>query len=179
MPKRYVVRLTDAEREMLNDLIKQRRVAAQKVLRAHVLLKADADGPHWTDVEIANAFDCRTQTIENMRERFGTEGCETTLHGKPKRRVRGKVLDGMQAAKMIALRLGPPPPGFANWTLRLLAAQAVALEIVESVSHETLRGTLKKPFYEPEDRILGHSTERRCRVCSKYGGRAGGLCPTL
>lgn len=179
MPKRYVVRLTDAEREMLNDLIKQRRVAAQKVLRAHVLLKADADGPHWTDVESANAFDCRTQTIENMRERFVTEGCETTLHGKPKRRVRGKVLDGMQEAKIIAWRLGPPPPGFANWTLRLLAAQAVALEIVESVSHETLRGTLKKPFYEPEDRVLGHSAGRRCRVRGEYGGSARGLCPTL
>jgi hypothetical protein len=180
MPKKYVVRLTDAEREMLNDLIKQRRVAAQKVLRSHVLLKADADGPHWTDTEIANAFDCRTHTIENIRERFVTAGFETALHGKPKRRVRGKVLDGMQEAKIIALRLGPPPPGFANWTLRLLASQAVALEIVESVSHETLRGTLKKkPFYESEDRVLGHSAGRRCRVRGKYGGSARGLCPPL
>ena len=119
MPKKYIVRLTDAEREMLNGLIKQRRVAAQKVLRAHVLLKADADGPHWTDAAIANAFDCRTQTIENIRERFVTEGFEIALHGTPKRRWRGKVLDGMQEAKIIALRLGPPPPGFANWTLRL------------------------------------------------------------
>lgn len=179
MPKKYIVRLMDAEREMLNGLIKQRRVAAQKVLRAHVLLKADADGPHWTDAAIANAFDCRTQTIENIRERFVTEGFEIALHGKPKRRWRGKVLDGMQEAKIIALRLGPPPPGFANWTLRLLAEQAVALELVESVSHETLRRTLKKPFYDPEDRILGHSADRRCRVRSEYGGSAGGLCPTL
>ena len=144
MPKKYIVRLMDAEREMLNGLIKQRRVAVQKVLRAHVLLKADADGPHWTDAAIANAFDCRTQTIENIRERFVTEGFEIALHGTPKRRWRGKVLDGMQEAKIIALRLGPPPPGFANWTLRLLAEQAVALELVESVSHETLRRTLKK-----------------------------------
>ena len=144
MPKKYIVRLMDAEREMLNGLIKQRRVAVQKVLRAHVLLKADADGPHWTDAAIANAFDCRTHTIENIRERFVTEGCEIALHGTPKRRWRGKVLDGMQEAKIIALRLGPPPPGFANWTLRLLAEQAVALELVESVSHETLRRTLKK-----------------------------------
>lgn len=149
MPKKYIVRLMDAEREMLNGLIKQRRVAAQKVLRAHVLLKADADGPHWTDAAIANAFDCRMQTIENMRERFVTEGFEIALHGKPKRRWRGKVLDGMQEAKIIALRLGPPPPGFANWTLRLLAAQAVALALVESVSHETLRRTLKKTILRP------------------------------
>ena len=94
MQKKYIVRLTDAEREMLNGLVKKRRVAAQKVLRAHVLLKADADGPNWTDAEIADAFDCRTQTVENIRERFVTEGFEITLHGQPKRRVRGKVLDG-------------------------------------------------------------------------------------
>lgn len=172
MPKKYIVRLTDAEREMLHGLIKQRRVAAQKVLRAHMLLKADADGPQWTDAEIANAFDCRTQTIENMRERFVTTGFELTLHGQPKRRVRGKVLDGMQEAKLIALRLGPPPPGFANWTLRLLAAQAVALELVESVSHETLRRTLKKTILHPGRSHIGSfrrplmpSSQRVWRTC--------------
>ena len=102
------------------------------------------DGPAWTDAEIAKAFDCRTKTVENIRERLVTEGFEIALNGNPKTRVRRKVLDGDQEAKIIALRLGPPPKGFANWTLRLLAEQAVALEIVESVSHETLRGTLKK-----------------------------------
>lgn len=144
MQKKYVVRLTDAEREILNGLVKKQRVSSQKVLRARVVLKADADGPNWTDREIANAFDCRTKTVENIRERFVTEGFEITIQGKPKRRARGKILDGAQEAKIIALRLGQPPKGFANWTLRLLAEQAVALEIVESVSHETLRGTLKK-----------------------------------
>lgn len=144
MPKKYVVRLTDAERETLDRLIKKRRVAAQKVLRAQVWLKADADGPKWTDAEIAEAFDCRTQTIEKIRERFVTEGFEITVDGRRKRRVRGKILDGEQEAQIIALRLGPPPKGFANWTLRLLAEQAVTLDIVESVSHETVRRTLKK-----------------------------------
>ena len=144
MPKKYVVRLTDAERETLNAVLKQKRVSAQRSRRAQVLLKADADGPNWTDVRIAEAFDCRTQTVENIREHLVTEGFDTTLDGKPKRRFRGKVLDGEQEAKIIALRLGQPPKGFSNWTLRLLAEQAVALEIVESVSHETLRGTLKK-----------------------------------
>jgi transposase len=114
------------------------------VRRAQVLLKADADGPNWTDAKIAEAFDCSTQTVENIRERLVTEGLEVTLDGKPKSRVRGKVLDGEQEAKIIALRLGRPPSGFANWTLRLLAEQAVVLEIVESVSHETVRRTLKK-----------------------------------
>ena len=144
MQKKYVVRLTDIEREILNSLVKKQRVSAQKVLRARVLLKTDADGPNWTDAATANAFDCRTKPIENIRERFVTEGFEITLNGQPKRRVRGKVLDGDQEAKIIALRLGPPPPGFANWTLRLLAEHAVTLDIVETVSHETLRRTLKK-----------------------------------
>lgn len=146
MSKKYVVRLTEAECEILEGLIqnKKRRVSAQKVQRARILLKADADGAGWSDTEIAKAFDCRTQTIEKIRERFVTEGFEITLNGKPKSRVRGKVLDGNQEAQIIALRLGPPPKGFANWTLRLLAEQAVVLEIVDSVSHETLRATLKK-----------------------------------
>ena len=96
MPKKYVVRLTDAERETLKRLVNTRRVAAQRVVRAQVLLKADADGPKWTDAEIAEAFDCRTQTIEKIRERFVTEGFEITVGGQPKRRVRGQILDGDQ-----------------------------------------------------------------------------------
>lgn len=144
MRKKYVVRLTDAERGLLTGLLKKQRISAQKVRRARMLLKADADGPNWTDAQIAEAFDGRTRSVENLRERLVTEGFEVALHGKPKSRVRGKVLDGEQEAKIIALRLGQPPKGFANWTLRLLAEQAVALEIVASVSYETLRRTLKK-----------------------------------
>jgi hypothetical protein len=144
MRKKYVVRLTDAERELLAGLLKKQRVSAQKVRRARILLKADMDGPNWTDARIADAFDCRTHSVECLRERLVTEGFEVAVHGKPKSRVRRKVLDGEQEAKIIALRLGSPPRGFANWTLRLLAERAVALEIVESVSHETLRRTLKK-----------------------------------
>ena len=146
MPKKYLVRLTDAERETLNRLVQnpKRRASSQKVRRADILMKADADGPNWTDLEIAEAFDCRTRTVEYLREQFVTEGFDIALHGKPKHRVRGEVLDGEQEAKIIALRLAAPPKGFANWTLRLLAERAVTLEIVESVSHETVRGTLKK-----------------------------------
>ncbi len=128
----------------MGEVLKMRRVASQKVRRARILLKADADGPNWADKKIAEAFDCTRQAVECIRERLVTEGFEITLEGKPKGRVRGKVLDGEQEAKIIAMRLGPPPKGFANWTLRLLAERAVALEIVGSVSHETLRQTLKK-----------------------------------
>ena len=144
MPKKFIVRLSDTEREILNLLLKKKNVSVQRVRRASILLKADADGPSWTDAKIADAFGCRTQTVENIRESLVVEGFEITLNGKPKSRIRGKVLDGEQEAKIIALRLGQPRKGFSNWTLRLLAEQAVVLEIVESISHETLRRTLKK-----------------------------------
>ena len=155
MPKKYIVRLTDGERETLHQILKKRGVAAQRVRRASILLKADVDGPSWADAKIADAFGCRTQTVENIRESRVTEGFETTLHGKPKRRVRSKVLDGEQEAKIIALRLGQAPKGWANWTLRLLAEQAVTLEIVESVSHVTRRRTLKKTSLRSERSRIG------------------------
>jgi transposase len=145
MQKRYIVRLTDAERETLTQVVKKFNGSSQKVRRAQVLLKADADGPGWTDAEIADAFGCRTKTVENIRERFVTEGFEVTLNGQPRvKPPRCKVLDGEQEAKVIAMRLGSPPAGFANWTLRLLAEKIVELAIVESISYETVRRTLKK-----------------------------------
>ena len=143
--KKYVVRLTDTEREMLQQIVGKFNGSSQKVRRCQVLLKADADGPDWTDAKIAEAFGCRTQTVENIRERFVTQGFELTLNGQPRLKPpREKLLDGEQEAKLIAMRLGAPPPGFSNWSLRLLADQVVALEIVESISYETVRRTLKK-----------------------------------
>jgi Homeodomain-like domain len=144
MPKKYIVRLTDEEREKLGVIVAKFKGSSQKVRRAQVLLKADADGPSWTDAKIADAFGCRTKTVENIRERFVIEGFDITLQGKPRVEPYPKLLDGEQEAKILATRLGPPPAGFANWTLRLLAEQVVALEIVESISHETVRRTLKK-----------------------------------
>lgn len=143
MQKKYVVRLTEVERATLAEVVAKLKGSSQKVKRAQVLLKADADGPAWTDAKIAEAFDCRTQTVENIRERFVVEGFDVTLHGKPPA-PRTKLLDGEQQAKVIAMRLGAPPAGFANWTLRLLAEQVVALEIAERISYETVRRTLKK-----------------------------------
>ena len=145
MEKKYVVRLTDEERETLQGVVKKLKGSSQKVRRAQILLKADADGPRWTDRKIAEAFSCRTQTVEGIRQRLVTEGFETVLNGvKRDQPPRQKLLDGEQEAKLIALRLGSAPPGFANWSLRLLADQFVLLEIVESISHETVRQTLKK-----------------------------------
>lgn len=143
--KKYVVRLTNAEREILQQIVGKFKGSSPKVRRAQVLLKSDADGPDWTDTKIAEAFGCRTQTVENIRERFVTQGFELTLNGQPRLKPpREKLLDGEQEAKVIAMRLGSPPPGFSNWSLRLLAEQVVALEIVESISYETVRRTLKK-----------------------------------
>ena len=93
----------------------------------------------------AEAFSCRTQTVESLRQRLVTEGFDVALCGKKRvKPPREKLLDGEQEAKLIAMRLGEPPQGFANWSLRLLAEKFVELEIVESISHETVRQTLKK-----------------------------------
>ena len=145
MNKKYIVRLSDQERAELMGVVKKLQGSSQKVRRAQILLKADAEGPGWTDVRIAEAFSCRVQTIENLRKRLVTEGFAIALHGKPRSAApREKVLDGKQEAKVIALRLGKPPKGFANWSLRLLAEHVVELGIVDSISHETVRQTLKK-----------------------------------
>lgn len=145
MQKKYIVRLTDEERGILKSVVKKLKGSSQKVRRAQILLKADTDGPNWTDRQIAEAFSCRTKTVENIRQKLVTEGFAASLNrqkrDKPPRR---KSLDGEQEAKVIALRLGDPPPGYANWSLRLLAEKVVELEIVDSISHETLRKTLKK-----------------------------------
>lgn len=143
--KKYVVRLSDQERQTLSEVVRKLKGTSPKVRRAQILLKSDADGPDWTDAKIAEAFGCRTQTVENIRERFVTAGLDLTLNGQPQLKPpRQKLLDGEQEAKLIAMRLGSPPPGFSNWSLRLLSEQVVALEIVESISYETVRRTLKK-----------------------------------
>ena len=145
MEKKYIVRLTDEERLTLRSVVKKLSGSSQKVRRAQILLKTDADGPNWTDKKIAEAFSCRTKTVENIRQRLVIEGFDVVLDGKKRETPpRENRLDGEQEAKVIALRLGKPPAGFANWSLRLLAEKVVELEIIDSVCHETVRQTLKK-----------------------------------
>lgn len=145
MYKKYIVRLSDEERQVCQEVVKKLKGASQKVRRAQILLQADADGPNWPDVRIAEAYHCRVQTIENLRKRLVTEGFETALNGKTRESPpRPPLLDGEKEAKLIAMRLGKPPAGFGHWTLRLLADELVSLEVVESISHETERQTLKK-----------------------------------
>jgi len=136
MNKKYIVELTDDERSLLQEVVKKLNGTSQKVKRANILLKADAGGPGWTDAKIAEALDCRTKTVENVRQRFVLEGLETTLHGKKREKPpTEKLLDGEQEAKIIAMRLGTPPAGYGKWTLRLLARKVVELEIVDAVSY--------------------------------------------
>ena len=145
MRKVYVVRLTDQERDELRCVSKKLKGTGQKVRRAQILLKADADGLNWTDERIAEAFSCRTRTVERLRQRLVERGFEETLHRVERTQPPvEKLLTGEQEARIIATRLGPPPKGYANWTLRLLARKVVELQIVDSVSYETVRRTLKK-----------------------------------
>ena len=145
MQKKYIVRLSDEERGVLKVVISTLKGSSQKARRAQILLKADADGPCWTDSKIAEAFSCRRQTVENVRQRFVERGFQETLAGKQREQpATPKLLDGKQEAQVIAMRLGSPPAGYANWTLRLLARKVVELEVAERVSYETIRRTLKK-----------------------------------
>lgn len=145
MPKKYIVRLSEAERSELRTVVKKLSGSSQKVRRAQILLKADASGSNWTDMRIAEAFDCRTKTVEDVRKRLVERGFEETLNGKKRNdSPTPKRLDGEQEAELIALRLGTPPTGYAHWSLRLLARKVVELSIVETISHETVRQTLKK-----------------------------------
>ena len=145
MQKIYIVRLTDQERTELQSVVKKLKGTGQKVRRTQILLKADADGPNWSDERIAEAFSCRTRTVERLRQRLVERGFEETLHRLERAQPPvEKLLTGEQEARIIATRLGPPPKGYSNWTLRLLARKVVELKIVESVSYETVRRTLKK-----------------------------------
>jgi len=145
MNKKYIVRLTDGERAICEATIRKETGRSEKLRRATILLQADADGPAWGDAKIGEAVGCRTRTVENVRQAFVLEGFEAA----PVRQKRAtsptpKLLDGAAEAKVIALRLGPPPAGFGHWTLRRLADRIVELEIVASISPETVRQTLKK-----------------------------------
>ena len=143
--KKYIVRLSDEERAVCQGVIKKLKGSSEKVRRAQILLKADADGPGWSDERIAEAFNCRVQTVENIRKRLVLESFEQALERKKRTDPpTPPKLDGDAEAKLIAMRLGRPPAGYGHWTLKLLADELVALEVVDSISPETVRQALKK-----------------------------------
>ena len=145
MNKKYIVRLSDEERRQLAELTRQGKAAAYKLRHAHILLKADAAGPAWTDAKIAESFSVSVYTVLSGRQRCVEQGLEAALNRKKQDHPsRPPLLDGAGEARLIALRCSAPPAGHARWRLRLLADRAVAAAMVEAISHETVRQALKK-----------------------------------
>ena len=146
MAKSYRVTLTQQERDELQQMIRKGKSAASKLAHARILLLADesAGAPACTDIQIAESLNVSTRTVERVRERFVEQGFEAALVPARSKRIYTRKLDGKQEAKLIALACSKPPAGKKRWTLRLLADEAVELQIVDSLSHETVRQTLKK-----------------------------------
>jgi transposase len=146
MKKLYRVRLTAEERAHLHELLSKGKAAARMLAHARVLLKADesVDGPRLTDQQIAEAVEVNRTTVERVRMRCVEEGVEATLRPRPSRQVHPRKLDGVQEAQLVTLACSPAPKGRGRWSLRLLADKLVELEIVDDISHETVRQTLKK-----------------------------------
>lgn len=145
MAKKYVVRLTSEERRDLEDLVRKGKTQAYRIKHANILLAVDADGPDWTDDQTAQAFRCHRNTVSNVRQRFVERGLEAALGRKKQQRPsRSRILDGEGEAQLIAIACSPPREGRARWTLKMLADRLVELEVVDSISDQTVRRTLKK-----------------------------------
>ena len=146
MALRYTVTLTKDERETLEGVLARGKAAARKLTRARILLKVDCGehGPGWNDEEVVDALDTSASTILRLRRRFVEDGFEAALEDKPSARVYAHRLDGAAEAHLVALACSRPPEGRATWTLQLLADRLVELDVVEAVSDETVRRTLKK-----------------------------------
>jgi hypothetical protein len=145
--KKYVLQLTAEERSELQQLVKKARTAAWKRQRAQALLQCDQgpDGPAWTDEQVAQAYGCTPRSLETWRKQAVEAGPLSLLERKPRTRPPvAPKLDGEQQARLTALACSQPPPGAARWTLRLLAEHLVELEVVDTISHETVRSALKK-----------------------------------
>jgi len=141
---KFVVRLSEEERQSLQKLILAPRVAKAKSLRARMLLKADVEGPGWADGRIAGAFEVSVSTVHRLREQLVEEGLEAALSRKQPSRTRPRKLDGAQEASLIATACSQAPEGRTRWTLRLLADKVVELQIVDAICPETVRQVLKK-----------------------------------
>jgi len=146
MTKKYIVRLSEAERAELEALVKTGRAAARQRVHAQVRLKADEGehGPAWTDAAIMTVLEVDVRTVERLRQCWVEEGVETAPNGRPQWRYKSPQLDGVQEAHVIALACSAPPAGRNRWTLRLLADRMVELAYVDTVSYETVRQVLKK-----------------------------------
>lgn len=143
---KYVVRLEPDERERLQSLVDRGRGSKSERQRARVLLKADqAEGaPGWIDERVAEFAEVGLSTVHRVRQRFVEEGLDAALHRSPSPQRQYRKLDGAGEARLIATACSQPPEGRSRWTLTLLADKLVELQVVESISAECVRGTLKK-----------------------------------
>ena len=135
-----------SERDELRKLVRVGKSAAQKLVRARILLLADQaeGGSAKSDPEIVESLGCGRASVERVRKRFVEGGLDAALNPKPSQRVYERKWDGKAEGHLIALACGAPPEGRSRWTLRLLSDRMVVLEHVESVSYETIRRVLKK-----------------------------------
>jgi len=165
MKKHYIVTLTMEERSKLDQLIRSGKHKARKITRARILLKADQspNGPAWTDKKISQALEVGPATVERLRKRFVEEGLEAALTRRKETNPRlRRKLDGHQEAQLIALVCGDPPEGQSRWSLRLLADKLVELRVVDTISYETVRRTLKKPTQTLAEKSMGDSPSSKC-----------------
>ena len=151
MKKKYVVTLTEEERQMLQAMLSRGKAAARKLMHARILLKANGapGGPGWNDAAIAEGLDVGRATVERVRRQFVEDGFEAALERRKPRRQYRRKLDGDGEAHLIALACSKAPEGRSRWTLRLLAGRMVALEYCEAISKDTVRRTLKKMTSSP------------------------------
>src|SRR5580765_2895910 len=174
--KKYNVTLSDAEREQLTALIHSGKHPAQKLLKARILLKADASqgGEGWSDSQIAAALQTSVDTVARTRQRLVEEGLEAALIRKHSpNSARRRIFDGAAEARLIALACSKPPAGRARWTLQLLEEAVVELKIVERASDNTTGRTLKKHSQAASETAMGHSTGRQCPLRGRHGRHLG------
>lgn len=180
MANKYIVRLSGQERGILEDLVSKGQAAAQRIKHANVLLKVDANGANWSDAQAAEAFGCAPRTVFSIRERFVEQGFEAALSRKPREHPScDPLLDGEKQARLVQIACSEPPAGAARWTLKLLAAKLVELEVVDSISPPTVMRALKKRSPTASAQMLGDPFRGRCRLCGPNGRCLGGLPPPL
>lgn len=176
--KKYVVRLSEDERNQLNEMIRKGKSSAQRLMKARILLKADVSdaGEGWSDSRIIEALETSATTVYRTRQQLVEEGFEAVLSRKQRARPSvPRIFDGEKEARLIALACSKPPKGRARWTLRLLEHQVVELNIVDRASDSTIWRVLKKHHQASPQETVGHPAGTKRRIRRRHGGRAGRL----
>jgi len=177
MPKkRFIVSLAPVERDELEVMVSKGKGSAYRIKHANILLAADEKGPNMKDDVVATALGCHRNTVANVRQRFVEQGLDAALERKKRDSPAvARKLDGRGEARLIALACSKPPEGRAKWTMQLLADELVALEVVGSISDETVRTTLKKRTQTAFAEMLGDSPRAERRFCRSHGRCSGRL----